>query len=177
MGHLLSTLTTDRLKLRPLKMTDRQEIFMLRSDPENNQYLDRPLCTSIGDAEAFIQKIVSNTVVSYYWVITLPPSDTLVGTICLFDVNNNNRRCELGFELITGFQGKGIMTEALKAVIDFAFQHLGISAITAAVHQDNHRSRILLDRFEFDPTEDQTDSDPDVKILMLTQDNINLFKN
>lgn len=73
MGHLLSTLTTDRLKLRPLKMTDRQEIFMLRSDPENNQYLDRPLCTSIGDAEAFIQKIVSNTVVSYYWVITLPP--------------------------------------------------------------------------------------------------------
>ncbi|MBX7175757.1 MAG: GNAT family N-acetyltransferase [Saprospiraceae bacterium] len=157
-------------------MTDRKEIFMLRSDPEINQYLGRSLCTSIGDAEAFIQKIISSNLVSYYWVITHPPSDTLVGTICLFDVNNNKGSCEIGFELIPGFQGKGIMTEALKAVIDFAFQHLGISSITAAVHQDNHRSRSLLDRFEFSPTQDQTDLDPGMILLMLTHDNINLIK-
>lgn len=176
MSLTILPITTGRLILRPLKVTDLQEIFTLRSDPEINQYLGRPLCESLGQAEAFIQKIISNNLLSYYWVITLPPSDTLVGTICLFDINNNKSSCEVGFELITGFQGAGIMTEALSAVIDYAFQHLGISSIIAAVHKDNRRSQSLLNRFQFMPIHNQTDLDPDMKILMLTHDNFTLLK-
>ena len=118
-------LTTERLTLRQLSMDDRQNIFALRSDKEINKYLDRQVSKSIEVAVNFINKVNDNIKNnnSLYWVITLTKTGTFVGTICLFDFSNEKSSCEIGYELMTKFQGQGIMKEAAEKVIDYAFKH------------------------------------------------------
>ena len=119
-------LTTERLTLRQLSIDDKQEVFDLRSDPEINKFLDRQLCKTTEDAKNFINKVNDNIEKSntYYWAITLTDTKTLVGTICLFDFSSEKKSCEIGYELMTKFQGQGIMKEAAQVVIEYVFKTL-----------------------------------------------------
>ena len=121
-------LTTEKLTLRQLVIADEEEIFTLRSDSEINKYLDRPIANTIDDARNFINKINENTNKnsSLYWAITLSDKNILIGTICLFSFSDENDKCEIGYELLTNFQGQGIMKEAVEKVIDYAFNTIKV---------------------------------------------------
>lgn len=73
----------------------------------------------------------------------------LVGTICLFDFSIENKSCEIGYELLTKFQGQGIMQEAAQTVIDFVFQSLKCKKILAYTHLENQQSTHLLLKLNF----------------------------
>ena len=145
------TLTTDRLTLRQLSTDGWQNIFALRSDKEINKYLDRPVSRTIEDAINFINKINDNIKKnnSIYWVITLSKAKTFVGTICLFDFSNEESSCEIGYELMTKFQGQGIMKEAAEKIIDYAFHTLQFKKIIACTHKSNQPSTKLLTKCNF----------------------------
>src|SRR4029077_21207939 len=104
-------LITERLTLRQLVIADERDIFTLRSDSEINKYLDRQVSNTIDDARNFINKVNENISknASLYWAITLSDKNILVGTICLFGFSDENSKCEIGYELLTNFQGQGIM--------------------------------------------------------------------
>jgi ribosomal-protein-alanine N-acetyltransferase len=138
---------TERLILRQLSDKDVQEVFLLRSDKFINKYLDRQPCTTIEDAFEFIEKIKNNSLT--YWAITQKGDDKLVGTICLFNVSEELKTCEIGYELLAEYQGKGIMKEAANEVIKFAAQTLEIETIDAYTHQDNESSNNLLKALKF----------------------------
>ncbi|MES2647957.1 MAG: GNAT family N-acetyltransferase [Bacteroidota bacterium] len=144
-------LKTERLTLRQLKIFDQDEIFLLRSDIEINKYLDRQISNTIYDARNFINKVVENTNkdASVYWAITLNADDKLVGTICLYGFSDGNEKCEIGYELLTSSQGKGIMNEAAGKVIDYAFNLIKVQEIEASVHKDNQASISLLEKLSF----------------------------
>jgi [ribosomal protein S5]-alanine N-acetyltransferase len=144
-------LKTERLTLRQLISSDDKEIFALRSDDNVNKYLDRKPAKSIDDAKNFIQTINENIQRndSVYWAITLNGTDKLIGTICLFDFSNDNLKVEIGYELLPGFQGKGIMQEAASKVIDFAIQQIGLNSIDAYTHYENQSSIRLLEKLNF----------------------------
>lgn len=149
-------LTTGRLILRQLKATDDNEIFKLRSDDDINQYLDRPKETSIEESRQFILRINNgiNENKSFYWAITLKENPRLIGTICLWNISEDKKTVELGYELNKKFQGQGIMSEAIKKVIEFAFQNIGVATIEAYTHKDNLKSTSLLlkNNFSIDST-------------------------
>ena len=144
-------LKTERLILRQLENSDDNEIFALRSNDNVNKYLDRQPGKSIDDAKAFIQTINENIQKnnSFYWGITLNTSGKLIGTICLFGFSEANTKGEIGYELLPGFQGKGIMQEAASKVIDFAFRHIELNSIEAYTHAENQGSTRLLEKFNF----------------------------
>ena len=145
------TLTTERLTLRQLSMDDQQSIFELRSDEAINKYLNRQVAETIDDAVNFINKINDNIKNnnSIYWVITLTQARVFAGTICLFDFSTVNSSCEIGYELMTKFQGQGIMKEAAEKVIDYAFQTLQFKKILAFTHNENQHSTKLLTKLNF----------------------------
>ena len=118
------TLVTERLTLRQSVIDDEQEIFTLRSDSEINKYLDRQVSATIEDARNFIIKINENINKNnaLYWAIMLSDRKALVGTICLFSFSDDNSKCEIGYELLTNFQGQGIMKEAAEKVINFRLE-------------------------------------------------------
>jgi ribosomal-protein-alanine N-acetyltransferase len=164
-------LTTERLTLRQLSIDDQNDILALRSDTEINQYLDRQPSTTIEDAIYFINKVNDNIKLnnSLYWAITLTLTKTFVGTICLFDLSEEKNSCEIGFELMTKFQGQGIMKEATQAVIDYAFQTLKIKNILAFTHCDNQNSTKLLTRLNFVKSTETDKENSALNIFVLTQ--------
>jgi ribosomal-protein-alanine N-acetyltransferase len=164
-------LTTERLTLRQLSIDDQQDIFALRSDPKINKFLDRQLCKTNEDAINFINKVNDNIEKSdtYYWAITLTDTKTLVGTICLFDFSSENNTCEIGYELMTKFQGQGIMKEAAQVVIDFVFQTLKFKKILAFTHYNNQNSTNLLLKFNFVKSLETDKENPNLNIFTLAQ--------
>jgi ribosomal-protein-alanine N-acetyltransferase len=144
-------LKTERLTLRQLVSSDANKIFALRSDINVNKYLGRKPSQSIDNAKVFI-KIINENIqnnISIYWAITFNDSDNLIGTICLFDFSDDNLKAEIGYELLTDFQGKGIMQEAASKVIDFGIKHIGLNSIEAYTHLENQNSTRLLEKFNF----------------------------
>lgn len=162
-------LTTERLTLRQLSVDDKQNIFDLRSDTEINKYLDREPSKTIEDAINFIDKVNDNIKRnnSIYWVISLTGTKTFVGTICLFDFLIERNSCEIGYELITKFQGQGIMKEATAAVIDYAFRTLQFQKIVAFTHSRNQNSTKLLIKSGFIKSEADKEN-PDFSVFTLT---------
>ena len=163
-------LITERLTLRQLIINDEQEIFTLRSDGEINKYLDRQLSNTIDDARNFIKKVNENINKndSLYWAITLSDKNVLIGTICLFSFSDETDKCEIGYELLTNFQGQGIMTEALEKVIDFAFNTIKVQKIEAFFHIDNQSSIKLLEKFSFRNSNEPDKTNPDLICYHLT---------
>jgi ribosomal-protein-alanine N-acetyltransferase len=146
-----TNLFTERLELRQLKITDENEIFFLRSDENNNQFVDRPKPKKIQDARDFIIRINNNIKShdSFYWAITIKGNSKLIGTICLWNFSEDKKTAEVGYELNPAFQGKGIMDEALKKVVDFSFKTIGLTTLEAVPHKNNLKSISLLIKNNF----------------------------
>ncbi len=163
-------LTTERLTLRQLSTDDQHTIFALRSDAEINKYLGRAPSKTIEDAINFINIVNDNIQKndSIYWVITLTKTKTFVGTICLFDFSNEKNKCEIGYELLTNFQGQGIMKEATEKVINYAFNIIGLQKIDAFTHNGNKNSTKLLQKVGFTKSIEADKENPDFTIFTLT---------
>ena len=159
-------LTTDRLTLRQLLESDVEEIFMLRSNTTINKFLDRRPSETLDDALNFISNIRKNELL--YWAITRTHNGKLIGTICLFDFSDEFNKCEIGYELLANFQGQGIMSEATKKIIEFAFHKLGIETIDAFTHKDNYNSTKLLQKFNFEKTEIIDETNPNLIVFQLS---------
>lgn len=167
-------LTTERLILRCLEVSDDQQIFMLRSDNRVNQYLARPKQKDIKESMAFISKINNgiNNNEWIYWAITLKESSKLIGTICLWNFSSKKNVAELGYELDPALQGKGIMSEALKKIIEFGFQEIELKKIEAYTHKNNDNSSKLLQKYNFKLDEERKDKEnSDNIIFTLTKQN------
>lgn len=147
-------LQTESLVLRKLTAVDAPEIFLLRSDKRVNTFLDRPILADIEGAHQFITKIENFIAAkeSLYWAITLKDNDTLIGTICIWNIEKQKAQAEIGYELLPDFQGKGFMNEAIGKVIEFAFEEMKLSVITALTKTENKSSVnvLLKNNFQLD---------------------------
>jgi ribosomal-protein-alanine N-acetyltransferase len=144
-------LITERLQLRQLSAEDDKEILQLRSDDRVNQFLARDRNSTIYEARVFITKInkaISDNA-SMYWAITLKTDNKVIGTACLWNIQPENYRAEIGYELHPDFWGKGIMQEALPHVIGYAFETVHLHSIEADLHAGNIPSKKLLEKNGF----------------------------
>lgn len=142
---------TERIILRKLSLDDVEEILFLRSDEAVNKYLDRPKAHDIDEAIAFINKV--NVGVAndnwLYWAICFIDNPKLIGTICLWNLNEEENKVEVGYEINPEHQGKGFAKEALSTIIEFGFNTMLIDKIEAYTHKENISSTKLLERFKF----------------------------
>ena len=144
-------LDTARLHLRNVTPDDAREIFFLRSDERMMQYLDRAPAASLEEASQFIQQVnnLEKTNDAITWAITLKDSPKLVGTICFWNIQKQHYRAELGYALHPDHQGKGLMQEALTAVLEYGFHVLNFHSVEANVNPNNSASIRLLERNGF----------------------------
>jgi [ribosomal protein S5]-alanine N-acetyltransferase len=156
-------INTRRLMLRRLVPEDRKAVFMLRSDEEVCRFIRRNRMTSETEAAAFIEKIWSNgdRGPDIFWAICLNTIPDLIGTICFWNFSEDRKLAELGYELLPFFQGNGLMSEAVKAVLDYGFKDLALSTVEAYTHKDNTRSKKMLAKFQFRYLPDKLDPDND----------------
>lgn len=150
---LFPILRTERLVLRRLKEDDSYEIMLLRSNPEVNIHIKRPPSINQSEATDFIKNIHRNiqSDKSFYWAIALKTNDRLIGTICYWNFSAERKIAEIGYELNPDHQNKGIMQEAIEAVINWGFDTLKLEKIIAFTNPGNIRSNRLLLKNNFTP--------------------------
>ena len=144
---VLEEIETPRLSLRKLAINDAAQLVLLRSDKTVNRYLNRPASASYIEAIQFINKILSAN--SYYWAINLKNDSKLVGTVCLWNLDHESSVVEIGYELLPQFQGEGLMTEVLGAIIAYNSTVLQFDTIIATTHAENTSSIRLLEKNNF----------------------------
>lgn len=147
-------LNSENLVLRKIIDSDFQTILYLRSDKIINEFIERPehrKTKTIEEAKKFIHQIDDNleTNKSIAWGISLKNDPKIIGTICLWNFSEDNKTAEVGYDLNPKFQGKGIMSESIKSVLDYGFKTLNLDVIEAYTHQKNENSKTLLERNNF----------------------------
>ena len=60
-----------------------------------------------------------------------------------------NRRLEVGYILAPANQGRGLMTEAMQALLAYCFEELDVHRVQALIHPDNAASIALAKRLGF----------------------------
>lgn len=164
-------LKTERLLLRKVQSSDKHRVHYFRSDKEITKFIKRPQPQTLETAIVHIQKITEEFELnkSVSWGITLKDSPEMIGSICLWNFSEDRKTAEVGYDLDPKFQGKGIMREALKAVVDFGFQKMDFKTIEAYTDYRNIPSKRLLEQFGFIPSPDIKDPD--------NQDNVVYYLN
>ena len=144
-------LNTGRLHLRNVTPDDAPEIFFLRSDPRMMEFLDRAPAASLQDALQFIHNINNQEKAgdAITWAITLKETPKLIGTICFWNIQKEHYRAEIGYALHSEHQRRGLMQEALTAVLDYGFTVLKFHSVEANVNPANVTSIKLLERNAF----------------------------
>ena len=151
-GSRLPTLRTPRLAVRSLTAADAADVFAVFSDPVVVRYWDGPLMSTLEDAIKYLGQIHHGfrRREFFQWGIADSSSDMVIGTCTLAHASAIHQRCEIGFALRQTHWGKGLGSEAVGAVIDFAFETVGMHRIEADVDPRNDRSLRLLERFGFE---------------------------
>lgn len=139
----LANIETERLHLRPVNKLDVEAIFEIRSNPITMHFIPRPMTKNLEDAMNVINLIeagiASKTKIN--WAITLKENThQLIGVVGYVLINPNNHRAEIGYVLNEKFKGKGMMTEAVNAVVDFGFKEFNFHSIEAVINPKNQAS-------------------------------------
>lgn len=124
----IPVLDTSRLRLRPLRLLDAPQCQKLFPHWEILEFMSASIPWPYPDdgarqhIESVLPKMAAGS--QYDWAITLKAAndDLLIGIISLYPEGEDNR----GFWLGRAYQRQGLMTEAMAAVNDFAFDVLGM---------------------------------------------------
>lgn len=85
----------------------------------------------------------------FQWGVARREDDWVIGTCTLYHLDGRNRRAEIGFALGREHWGRGLMQEALGALLGYAFDTLNLHRVEADVDPGNAASLRLLERLGF----------------------------
>jgi [ribosomal protein S5]-alanine N-acetyltransferase len=144
-------LETPRLHLRQVVAEDIPEIFAMRSNKELMRYIDRPLAETEEDARVLFNRIdtalKNNEGIN--WGITTKDDNRLAGTIAFWRLDKENYRGEIGYMLQSHLQGKGIMKEAITAILQYGFFTMNLHSVEANINPANKASVALVEKMGF----------------------------
>ena len=136
---------TKRLILRKPRMDDVPAVFLgWVQDPEVTRFPTWRPHENIGQTESMLAKAITewDGDARFHFMITLKNGD-LIGRIQL---HIEGHRVELGYVINKSFQGRGYMTETVRAIIDWAFQQPNIYRVYATTSVDNIASQRVMEK-------------------------------
>lgn len=138
----LPVLETERLILRPMRMSDARDLYSYAQDREVSRHVLWDAHRSIGQSRDFLRAAIRQYRRGQpaSFAITLRDSGRMIGTIGFMWINPDHKSGEVGYSLARDYWNRGIMTEALRAVIAFGFDTLNLHRIEAQHETDNPAS-------------------------------------
>lgn len=146
-----TTLETSRLVLRWIDERDAEALFALFSDTEVTRFWSVGAWTSMDQARQAIARDLAGYAdgTSLRLAIHLAGQPGLIGTIGLHRFVDQSRRCEVGYALAPRHWGKGYISEALEAALDYGFAALNLNRVEADIDPRNGASARVLERLGF----------------------------
>lgn len=143
------TLETRRLILRRFRPEDARDVFAnWMSQAELARYTDWPLLDDVFEAECLLSAWCAayEDLHIYNWAIARKEDGHAIGFIHAANFSDRHARCELDYALAKQYWNVGIMTEALRAVIDFLFRTVGCHKICGCCAALNPASGRVMEK-------------------------------
>lgn len=153
-----STLTTERLQLRPYEAAHAPQVWQLvQRNRERLAESFQITCREVTDeasARAWIEKHRQSWAndEKFFRGLFLQPANTYIGMITLKRNYAGAPMAELAYYIDAAHEGQGLMSEALQAVTHWGFYGLGIPLLYLRVEVNNAASNRLAEKLGFELT-------------------------
>jgi ribosomal-protein-alanine N-acetyltransferase len=142
------TIETGRLLLRPMELGDAPAIYAYRSDAEIYRYMSPEPPASLDAVAESIRQWLELGAENRPppWVIVPRDSGRVAGLIGLDHLNRAHSEGWLTYELARELWGRGIVTEAVRAVLGYGFGTFGLNRIGAYCWDGNVASQRVMEK-------------------------------
>lgn len=139
-------LKTERLILRRMSSDDAEGFFRFAGSEKVTRYMlwkpHKDLSGSVASIEKTLKRYEAGK--CYRWAVVRKEDGRIMGIIDLLNFDEINETCSFAYMLGEEFWGKGYGTEALKAVLDFAFTQMKVLAVEADHFAENGASGAVM---------------------------------
>ncbi len=135
----LPQVTTDRLVLRRVRASDVDAVYAYATDPDVSQYTSWAPHTSPDETRQFVRRVLDAYVEKRVtnWGIELKSERKLIGMGGYAWWDPLQSAAELGYVIGKPYWGQGLVTEAVRSMIDFGFQRMALDRIVVRMDPRN----------------------------------------
>ena len=145
------TLKTERLILRRWEDNDAESLFEYAKDPDVGPIAGWPAHQRIEESRDVIKNVFNG---KEAYAICLKTDNIAIGAIELklnghTDMTEQDDECELGYWLGKPFWGQGIVPEAVKEMLRYAFEDIGMTRVWVGYYEGNVKSKRVQEKCKF----------------------------
>lgn len=143
-------LETERLLLRPFDSSDATSLYKYASNPKIGPQAGWPAHTSVEESREIIQTVLTGELI--FAIVYKDNPSEVIGCI---DLNIGKRdfmseaEGEIGYWIAEAYWGKGLVPEAVRAVLNQGFDIIGLDYIWCAAFTDNLNSKRVQEKIGF----------------------------
>ena len=147
----MRTLETERLILRDWKESDLDDLYEYASVEGVGEMAGWPHHESIETSKRILNDFINNGDV---YAVELKAQDKVIGSLGIHnrtkDVNYEAKmQREIGYVLNKAYWGRGLMPEAVRAAIQYAFEEMGLDVLSVVHYPFNERSKRVIEKCGF----------------------------
>lgn len=144
----LPEVETERLLLRKLHLDDAEDMFRYASDQEVTRFLLWEPHRTIEDSRTAIRSAMEDHENGRVrsWGVVHKADQRLIGTAGFQWWRPDSASAEIGYLMSRDYWGRGLMPEAVRAVLQFGFERMKLNRIEARLIPDNVASVRLLEK-------------------------------
>ena len=134
--------------MRKFELRDADELFRILSDEEVNRFLPWFPHKTMEETLRFLQDSVFadyDKAIAYRYAVVLRSESRVIGYLSFLGIDEKERSGDIGYGLLREYWGKGIMTEAVKALL-FRLKADGFRYATATHDVQNPASGRVMQK-------------------------------
>ncbi|WP_042353487.1 GNAT family N-acetyltransferase [Bacillus rubiinfantis] len=142
----------DEVSLKLIELQDAEQLYKLTDKSraylrEWLPWLDRT--TRIEDTKGYIQGCLQAYADNKGLFAVILFKGEIAGVVSFNSIDWGNKTAQIGYWLDEEFQGNGIMTKAVKALVDYAFSEYKLNKVEIHAAVENQKSRSIPERLGF----------------------------
>ena len=140
---------TDRLILRRFRSEDAEDMYAnWASDPEVTRFLTWPTHSSVDVTKAILSDWIPRYEDGGYfnWAMEYKDTGKVIGNISVVKLIESIDAAEMGYCMSRAYWGQGLMPEALRAVMDYLFDVVGLNRVAACHDANNPKSGRVMEK-------------------------------
>ena len=143
------TIETDRLVLRRFRSEDAEDMYEnWASDPEVTRFLTWPTHSDVDVSKAVLADWIPKYKDGgfFNWAMEYKDTGKVIGNISVVRLIESINAAEMGYCMSRAYWGQGLMPEALRAVMDYLFDVVGLNRVSACHDANNPKSGRVMDK-------------------------------
>lgn len=151
MSDFFPILSSDRFVLRKFISSDIENVYKGLSDPDIIKHygISFDSLEATKEQMTWFSELEKNST-GIWWAVCLKSDGTFLGAGGLNDMSKEHKKAEIGFWLLKEHWGRGIMTETMPLIFEYAFSNLSLHRIEGFVETDNTNCKKALVKLDFD---------------------------